>query len=765
MVMDDEIDTELVQKASEASRRWSVRTDVRESRTLALEQDEPLKADTPSRLAARLNHLIADVRRSSEGRRVPNNPVLRSLVERPTPVTAEEVNREIVNEVVNGARDFLSIEFFERAVIAARSVGRVLISSAAGTKARGTGFLVAPGLLLTNEHVLSSEEVARRCALEMDYEQNRFGPTKQPQVFALDPGRFFLNDAKLDYALVAVAPKSDRGMALDAYGWLPLNGAQGKISISDIDFVNIVQHPLGGEKQVVFRNNRVLDLRTADDVGADELGAFLHYEADTEKGSSGSPVMSDSWEVVGLHHSGVPDVDGAGNWLDKDGAIWRKGEQPVDRIRWIANEAVRVSSVVGAVAIAQLDAGKRQILNEALSAQPPTSLGERTEAEEKIGPGVTATAPRAERPPISPVRAAAGGSRRARISSALSEPDVQSAVLEVPLRITFSLAEHPSSRLEVASGPMSHAASLTGNALLLERLDPSDMADRDGYSRNFLGVSIPLPKLKAQPRFGGALRVPRPARTGDRIELRYYNYSVIMCKDRRIAYVSACNLNFDAPATASRDKGRGDFRLDPRLDDSQQLGNRFYASNDYDKGHLTRRDDTAWGDSLEQAVASNDDTFFYPNAAPQHYLFNRSDAFTGANLDLWGDLENFISEQGAGQRARLTIFNGPIFGDQDKPLHDTLVPLRYYKIVVWADDNQPGAVGFILDQSDLVADLAEEAIDVGRFEIRQRRIAEIEEALDITFGRVKEWDRMPPDVDEVLEGDGLLISDPSDMRL
>lgn len=763
MAMDDTIDSEIERAAGEAARRWSIRKPVREKRTAALTQNQPLKADSPSRVAARLNHLIDDVRRSSEGRRAPTNLVLKSFVERPTPITAEEIDDEIVNEVVHGARDFLSVEFFERAIVASRSVGRVLITSGGGAlKARGTGFMVAPGLLLTNEHVLPSEEIAGRCMIEMDYEQNRFGPAKQSQIFELNPTRFFLNDKALDFALVAVAPTSDRGVALESYGWLPLNSAQGKISISDIDFVNIVQHPLGGEKQVVFRNNRVLDMRTGNDAGDEEMGAFLHYEADTEKGSSGSPLMSDSWEVVALHHSGVPDTDEAGNWLDKDGNIWRKGEQAVDRIRWKANEAVRVSSVLAAVTIAQLDGVKRQLVTDAFSSQPPKSLSERIESEEKrrLGP---AEETGGQRP--TPYRAALG--RRSTSDQGIGGDAVkQSAVLDVPLQITFSLLGVSKARLNTQLlSPRPAPLQAPNQALTFEKLDPSDMADRDGYSRTFLGMSVPLPRLKPNPRFGGALVVPRPARAGDRFELRYYNYSIIMCRDRRLAYFSASNLDFDAPATAAREDGRGDFRLDPRLDSGQQLGNRFYEHNDYDKGHLTRRDDTAWGATWEDAVASNDDTFFYPNSAPQHYLFNRSDEFTGANLDLWGDLENFISKQGAAQRARLAIFNGPIFSANDKPLHGALVPLRYYKIVVWSDDGKPGAVGFVLEQGELVESLAEEAIEVGRFVIRQRRISEIEDDLDITFGKVKDWDRMGPEADEAITGDGVVIARPQDMVL
>ena len=753
MEIDNQIDEAVLAHARAAANRWASRTRAREARTAALARNAPLEADTPARLAARVNYLIDDVRRSTEGRNKPTNPILKTLVDRPTPITAEELSDTIVNEVVLGARDFLSVEFFERGIVAIQSVGRVLINRAAGPRPRGTGFLVAPGLLVTNEHVLSSPELAKQCILEMDYEQNRFGPAKQPQTFALAPERFFANDKELDYALVAVAPTSDRGVDLAAYGWLPLNGAQGKISISDKDYLNVVQHPLGREKEVVVRNNRVLDMKTAAEAEAEGLGVFLHYEADTEKGSSGSPVLNDSWEVVALHHSGVPATNAAGEWLDKDDAVWREGEQPVERIQWVANEALRVSSLVAALAVAPLPEAQRSLLKEALSARPPLALGERTQAEESL-----ATEPSRSLPPRSRRPQAARTEMRRSVDRTIGR---STATLEVPLTITVSIGREARAQLPAED---TRAAR---RALLAERLEPEDFADRDGYARNFLGIPIPLPAMKSSLRFGGSLVVPRPARPSDRTELRYHHYSVIMCAGRRLAYVSACNIDFGAAANASREQGRSGWRNDPRLNSPHQLGSRFYDHNDYDKGHLTRRDDAAWGESLTEAIAANDDTFFYTNAAPQHFLFNQSDEFTHAGLDLWGDLENHISLQGGSQRTRLSLFNGPIFGNDDKPLSDALVPLSFYKIVIWKDPGMaPGAVGFVLDQADLVASLPEEAIDPGRFEIRQRRIADIEAELDLSFGPVTGWDRLAAaEPEEALDTEGLIIEAVDDIRL
>jgi endonuclease G, mitochondrial len=352
-----DLEAALVLRAKQAAERWQLRQKPRLARQVALDQGRYLKADTPAWLAARVNTLVDEVRQCSSRGRTPTSEVLKRFVDRPMPVTADELSDAIVNEVVLDARDFLSVEFLERGILAVRSVGRIVVRGPGGIRARGTGFLVAQGLLLTNQHVLTSPELAEACAVEMDYEQNSFGPGKLTQIFGLEPRRCFLSDEDLDFALVAVAPRSDRGVSIDDYGWLPLRAAQGKISISDIDHVNIIQHPGGREKEIVIRNNKVVDMRTANDQGAQALGGFLHYETDTEKGSSGSPVLNDSWSVVALHHSGVPETDAQGNWLDKDGNIWREGESPADRIKWVANEAARVSSIIAAVAKATVRSG------------------------------------------------------------------------------------------------------------------------------------------------------------------------------------------------------------------------------------------------------------------------------------------------------------------------------------------------------------------------------------------------------------------------
>ena len=755
----DDLDDELLRRAEQAGNRWDGRRGIRVAREQALENENYLGADSRARLALRVNHLIQDVRRASRDRRPIANPRLRALAERSDPIQAGELDNELIHEAVVGARDFLSVEFLERGLAATRAVGRILMKTGSGFTARGTGFLVAPGLLMTNEHVLTSAPTAAACVVEMDYEQNWFGAAKVPQVFVLEPTRFFLNDKVLDFALVAVAPRSDRGSDVESYGWLPLMSAQGKIALTGKDYINIVQHPLGREKEVVLRDNRVLDLRTGDEQGGGDIGPFLHYEADTEKGSSGSPVLNDQWEVIALHHSGVPCKDKQGNWLDKDGKIFDRATQSLDDLQWVANEGVRVSSLVNAIEGATIQPHERELLDKFLSASPPSALGATSEATEDNGLKDAVTPPRPD--PRESIEA--GG---ATIARAAAGDGAAAVTIEVPLRITVSLGDERTAAVSVTAVAAAPGGQAGGGAEDLVEALPLDFADRRGFDRQFLGEKVPMPTIKPEPRFGGLLRIPRPARPEDPFELRYEHYSVLMCAERRLAYLSACNIDFDAPASVGREEGEGRWKLDPRLDRGQQLGSAYYANNDYDKGHLTRREDVAWGRGKQEAIRANQDSFTYTNSAPQQFRFNQSSA--GKGLRLWGELENYITAQGEQQRSRLSIFNGPVFGEQDKKLDDALVPLAFFKIVIWRDGtDQPGAVGFLLEQGDLVADLAEK-IDAGEFQVRQRRIADIEAMLDLDFGdTVRSWDRLAAQEtrEAVAAADGIAIAALADIRL
>ena len=94
--------------------------------------------------------------------------------------------------------------------------------------------------------------------------------------------------------------------------------------------------------------------------------------------------------------------------------------------------------------------------------------------------------------------------------------------------------------------------------------------DRRGYDPAFLGVPVPMPTLSAAAR--------EKAFTFDGVdgaaalELKYHNFSVIMNREARLAFVAAVNLNGAATFRQTREGSDRWFR-DPRLDEAFQAGN------------------------------------------------------------------------------------------------------------------------------------------------------------------------------------------------
>lgn len=245
------------------------------------------------------------------------------------------------HERLIGRADFEPGAFLEVGLAVGRAVCLVELRNRLGeTVLRGTGFLAAPGVMLTNNHVLMSAEEARAATVTFDYRNDPYGRLLTTTVFSLDPGRLFETSAEYDCSFVAVGPRVSGVLQVGDFGWLPLVGAEGKVEVGDP--INIIQHPSGEPLQWVVRDNRLLSLPEL--AGQRDPKVFAHYEADTMPGSSGAPVLSRLWEVFALHHQAVPAVDPAGNPLDVDGKPYFGSDD--SRVRWIGNEGIRVSALV-----------------------------------------------------------------------------------------------------------------------------------------------------------------------------------------------------------------------------------------------------------------------------------------------------------------------------------------------------------------------------------------------------------------------------------
>ncbi len=223
-------------------------------------------------------------------------------------------------------------------------LGRAVVKLLRSDGAAGTGFLVAPGILLTNHHVLPDPAAAASAIALANYETAPPGATLgRPASVPLDPDTLFVANAELDFAFCGV-----RG--LDFLGSIALD--RNSLNIIRDETVNIIQHPRGRPKEVALRDNRV--------VKADNV--VVHYVCSTEPGSSGSPVFNNQWEPVALHHASVlaeepaarpavnPPCDGSARylnegirisaialWLETDEANDGAAREQVERIRAIFN--------------------------------------------------------------------------------------------------------------------------------------------------------------------------------------------------------------------------------------------------------------------------------------------------------------------------------------------------------------------------------------------------------------------------------------------
>ena len=249
-------------------------------------------------------------------------------------------------ERINGVPNFQDMAIMRKIVRASTSVCRIILQGQSGITGYGTGCLVAPNVLITNNHVFPDAVTASRALAQFNYELGDNGQLMTPVSFRLRPDLFFLTSSYAeqagipfsgrDFTLVAVEPTSNDGGDLSQFGFVRLDPSLGKI-IEGENCV-VIQHPKGDYKKVVLKDIRLITF----------TDNFLIYEADTLPGSSGSLVLGlGTADAVALHHSAVPRKDATGNWLRKDGKPRQPGDADED-IDWIGNEGVRVSCIVEA---------------------------------------------------------------------------------------------------------------------------------------------------------------------------------------------------------------------------------------------------------------------------------------------------------------------------------------------------------------------------------------------------------------------------------
>jgi V8-like Glu-specific endopeptidase len=196
-----------------------------------------------------------------------------------------DTDQEVVEKIF-GENTLRPIAFLARALEVSRSVAYVSVSSE-GKRWSGTGFMVAPTLVMTNNHVISDAGQLPGVIVRFNYQQDLLGHDLETKDYPAASNGLFHTNKTLDYTLFEV--QGDPGTK-EAWGYLPLQPRD----LRPDQRINIIQHPGGQPKQLSMQNNLV------EYIG----GNVLQYVTSTLPGSSGSPIFNDQWQVVGLHHSG-----------------------------------------------------------------------------------------------------------------------------------------------------------------------------------------------------------------------------------------------------------------------------------------------------------------------------------------------------------------------------------------------------------------------------------------------------------------------------
>ncbi|MGO8124267.1 serine protease [Rhizobium ruizarguesonis] len=231
------------------------------------------------------------IRRDRAG---PRSAFLRSLLDdKPMTVAARAPRSDLFNRVEETKlfRDDLTVEVatlpavietLTRMKKIAQSVCRLVVKTETGVHGNGTGFRIDNARIITNYHVLFPKGQKPK-TVEATFGFDSEGEAKLHRLPA--DLEHISGDQELDWATIVV-----KGM----------RPSWPSISVDDFELpsydeaVYVIQHPGGRQKRIAYTRNLV-KLIAPPKVG---------YTADTDSGSSGSPVLSARGKLVALHRTG-----------------------------------------------------------------------------------------------------------------------------------------------------------------------------------------------------------------------------------------------------------------------------------------------------------------------------------------------------------------------------------------------------------------------------------------------------------------------------
>lgn len=547
------------------------------------------------------------------------------------------------------------------------SVGRIELPGHPRYPFGGTGFVVGDGLLMTNRHVaeifcggLGRKGLLFRPGLRagVDLKREISGGS-----YYFDVTEILLIHPYWDMALLRVEglPDSVRPLVLSLKSPDELTGNDivvvGYPAFDPRNNANVQNEVFGG----VYDVKRLMPGKLN---GETEVASFgkrvpsAKHDSSTLGGASGSAVIAvDTGEVVALHFAGI--------YLE-------------------SNYGVPTAALACDSRLTGLG------LN--FSGAPQSRSGPWDEWWRAANPESSAVSVAAPEPSNLSLK---GGSRADSASASWTIP------IEIAVRVGAPAATADAGAAGEDSGDLSVERAV-------QPVHDEDYSAREGYDPDFLAITVPLPEVTDTDAVA-------KLENGSHV-IPYFHFSLVMHRERRLALFTAANVDA-SPARKQPEPGRKYTRdalgglgendreqwfPDPRLRGTDQLPDRFFEKDNkaFDKGHLVRREDVAWGYTYEEVQLANGDTFHTTNCAPQVAGFNRSN-----HKDNWGALEDVVLKQAADQR--LTVFSGPVLSDTDRRFVGVderskirvQIPEQYWKVVVAVDGGELKTFAFLLRQN------------------------------------------------------------------
>lgn len=229
------------------------------------------------------------------------------------------------------------------------------------------------------------------------------------------------------------------------------------------------------------------------------------------------------------------------------------------------------------------------------------------------------------------------------------------------------------------------------------------LKNAQGYKANFLPSPTPVPLPDLSPQLQAKIAPVTRSRNN---VLKYVHFSVIQHAERRLPLLTAANMdgkNFRKLSRKDIFDSKGDtWAKDPRIAKEHQWGYELYGApkSDFDRGHMTKREDVQWGYKSSTAKKAAASTFFYTNAVPQHKDVNRA---------IWRELEDYIlHKETVAMALRINTFTGPIFKEDDPVFVSRVqgeriqLPTLFWKVIYFSKGDQLFRIGFLVGQDGLL---------------------------------------------------------------